>query len=98
MTNLRELEVKWRKRPGFQKAFDALEDEFARIDLFIGARAAAGLTQAQLARRMKITTAMIVRFEGGRVVPSLRTLHKLAAATGHKLKISLEPATLRGRA
>jgi ribosome-binding protein aMBF1 (putative translation factor) len=97
MTKLSTLVARWRKEPGFQEAYDALEEEFAYIDLFIRARAAAGLSQAQLARRMKTTQSVIARLEGGRVKPSTRTLQKLAAATGHKLKISLEPANGRGR-
>lgn len=95
MTKLIDLEKEWQKRPGFQKAYDALEEEFAYIELFIKARVAAGLTQSQLARRMKTTQSVIARLEGGRVRPSTRTLHKLAAATGHKLKVTLEPANGR---
>lgn len=91
MTKLSDLEKKWEKRPGFQKAYDALEEEFTYIEFFVKARAAAGLTQAQLARRMSTTQSVIARLESGRARPSTRTLQKLAAATGHKLKLMLEP-------
>lgn len=96
MTKLSDLEKKWEKRPGFQKAYDALEEEFTYIEFFVKARAAAGLTQAQLARRMSTTQSVIARLESGKARPSTRTLQKLAAATGHKLKLMLEP--IAGRA
>jgi DNA-binding XRE family transcriptional regulator len=55
------------------------------------ARARAGLTQAQVARRMKTTQTAIARLEGGRVKPSTRTLERYAKATGHRLVIGFEP-------
>ena len=55
------------------------------------ARARAGLSQAQLAKRMKTTQSAIARLESGRAQPSTRTLQRFAAATGHRLKISFEP-------
>jgi transcriptional regulator with XRE-family HTH domain len=60
------------------------------------ARVRAGLSQAELARRMKTTQSTIARLESGRVHPSTRTLTRLAQATGHRLKISFEPLRKRG--
>ncbi len=57
----------------------------------IEARAAAGLTQQQLAERMHTTQTVIARLESGKVKPSTRTLEKFAAATGMRLRISFEP-------
>jgi len=82
----------WRKDPEYVKAYDALDDEFALASAIIEARAHAGLTQEQLARRMHTTQAVIARLESGRVQPSTRTLARLAVATGMKLRISFEPA------
>jgi ribosome-binding protein aMBF1 (putative translation factor) len=82
----------WRKDPEHEKAYDALEDEFALAAAMIKARAHAGLTQQQLAERMHTTQAVIARLESGRVKPSTRTLERLAAATGMQLRISSEPA------
>jgi ribosome-binding protein aMBF1 (putative translation factor) len=81
----------WRKDPEFMKEYDALEDEFARAQLVIGARAHADLSQAELAERMGTSQSAIARLESGRVKPSTRTLEKLAAATGTRLRIVLEP-------
>jgi transcriptional regulator with XRE-family HTH domain len=98
MTSLESLHQKWMKNPKYRKAYDDLEEEFVLILALIDLRAAAGLTQAQLARKMKTTQSVIARLEGGKAHPSTRTLFKLAAATGTKLKISFEPVRKRGRA
>ena len=83
----------WRKDPEFVKEYEALEDEFALASALIDARASANLTQEELAKRMGTTQPVIARMEGGKVMPSSRTLAKLAKATGTKLRISFEPAT-----
>jgi ribosome-binding protein aMBF1 (putative translation factor) len=96
MTLVDELHKKWlRERPGYAKAYAELEGEFQLIHQLIGARARAGLTQEQLASRMKTTRTVISRLESGRMKPSTRTLERYARATGHKLKIILEPAGAR---
>jgi ribosome-binding protein aMBF1 (putative translation factor) len=77
----------WRKDPEFVKEYDALEVPFA----FYGARVHADLSQAELAERMGTSQSAIARLESGRVKPSTRTLEKLAAATGMRLRIVLEP-------
>jgi ribosome-binding protein aMBF1 (putative translation factor) len=41
---------------------------------------------------MHTTQAVIARLESGRLKPSRRTLERLAAATGSRLWISVEPA------
>jgi ribosome-binding protein aMBF1 (putative translation factor) len=97
MTRLVDLEKKWLKDPAFVKAYDDLEEEFSVIFVVMEARAKAGLSQAQLARKMKTTQSAIARLESGKAHPSTRTLWKLAAATGTKLKISFEPIAKRGR-
>ncbi len=92
MTDVRELFKEWRKDPDYVREYDALEEEFAIVGAIIAARAHAGLTQAELARRMGTTQSVIARLEGGKTKPSVATLEKLAAATGTRLKIDFEPA------
>lgn len=84
--------AEWRKDPAYRKAHAALEEEFALAEAMIRARAAAGLTQEQLAKKMRTTQAVIARLESGRVKPSTRTLERLAAATGTRLRIWFEKA------
>lgn len=74
-----------------KKAYDALEDEFAALDALLSARLAAGLSQAEVARRMKIKASSLARIEasiGSRQhSPSFTTLQKYAAACGKKFII-----------
>jgi transcriptional regulator with XRE-family HTH domain len=86
-----DLHREWMKRPGYAKAHAELEDQYALASTLIGARAAAGLTQEELAKRMNTTQTVIARLESGRVMPSTRTLERFARATGHRLRISFEP-------
>ena len=50
-------------------------------------RKAAGLTQAELARKAKVTQPVIARLEREGANPRLDTLEKVIAATGHSLKL-----------
>jgi transcriptional regulator with XRE-family HTH domain len=58
----------------------------------ICARADAGLTQEALAERVGTKQEVIARWEGGKVMPSTRTLARLAKATGTRLQISFRHA------
>jgi transcriptional regulator with XRE-family HTH domain len=93
-----DLHRKWlRNDRAYRKAHGALEAEFSLASALIAARTQAGLTQAQLADRMHTTQAVIARLESGRVKPSTRTLERIAAATGMRLRISFEPSDFNPR-
>ena len=91
MTKHRDLKARLLKNPDVRKAYDAMEEEFALMLEVAKARSRAGLSQAELARRMKTTQSTIARLESGRGLPSTRTLGRFAKATGHRLRISFEP-------
>jgi transcriptional regulator with XRE-family HTH domain len=91
MTRISEMHKRWMKEPKYRKAYHALEDEFAIARAVIAARKRAGLTQAELARRMGTTQPAVTPMESGRVQPSLRTLQRLAKATGSRLMIKFAP-------
>ncbi len=55
-------------------------------------RTAANLTQAQLAARLKTDQGNIARLERGRSIATLRTLQRIAAATGHTLTVDFVPS------
>jgi transcriptional regulator with XRE-family HTH domain len=95
MTRIDALHKKWMKDREYRKAYEALEEEFALAAAIMKARNRAGLSQAELARRMKTTQSTIARLESGRGRPSTRTLDRFAKATGHRLKISFEPLANR---
>jgi ribosome-binding protein aMBF1 (putative translation factor) len=85
------LHKKWLKNdPAYAREYEALEEEFNLASAMIAARTQAGLTQEQLAKRMKTTQAVVARLESGRVKPSTRTLERFAKATGMRVRISFE--------
>jgi len=92
MTKINDLHKKWMKtRPGYAKAVAGLEIEYQLARQMIEARARAGLTKDKMAERMLTTRTVIARLESGRVMPSTRTLERLALATNSRLRISFEP-------
>ena len=86
-----ELVREWRKDASFVAEYErigpAMELAFALAD----ARHQAGLTQAELALRMKTSQAAIARLEGGRVKPTWETVERYAGAIGRRAVVTLEP-------
>jgi transcriptional regulator with XRE-family HTH domain len=95
MTNVKDLHRRWSKDDDYRAAYDALDEEFRLARALIDARTQAGLTQTQLARRMKTSQSYVARIEGGKVRPSTDALERFAQATGTRLRISFEPAVAR---
>ena len=81
------------QRPGFQQAWDSLEEEYATLHTLLDARKTAGLTQQQLAQRMGTTKSAVSRLEASlraeRHSPSFATLKKYANACGKRLVVQL---------
>jgi len=94
-TTVDDLHKKWMKNPMYRREYQALGGKFSLAAALIEARARAGLTQEQVAQRMKTTQGVVARLEGGGSMPSTRTLEKYAKATGTRLKISFEPKGAR---
>ncbi|MEG3639283.1 helix-turn-helix domain-containing protein [Magnetococcus sp. PR-3] len=92
MTALSELKKQWMKDPEFRKEYEAMAPEFEVAKALIGARAKAGLTQAEVAERMGTTQSVVARLEGGKTMPSMKTLFRYAKATGMKPEIHFVPA------
>ena len=69
------------------------KEEFAILDEILKARKAAGLSQAEVARRMGTQAPAVTRLESslasGKHSPSLSTLRKYAAALGKKVELHL---------
>ncbi|WP_263357312.1 helix-turn-helix domain-containing protein [Acidicapsa ligni] len=74
----------------FEAALRALRPEFALRNQMIEARLRRGWTQRQLAQRMGTTQSAIARLENGRSSPTVKTLEKMAAATGSRLVMRLD--------
>ena len=62
------------------------------------ARDGAGLSQSELAQRAGVAQSVVSAYEAGRREPSLPTLARLIAATGHELTVDLvrRDRTVRG--
>jgi transcriptional regulator with XRE-family HTH domain len=91
MARISDMHKKWLKEPKYRKAYEALEEEFVLASAVIEARNRAGLTQQELARKMGTTQPVVARLESGGTRPSMRTLDRLAKATGSRLLISFQP-------
>ena len=90
------------KTPGVKAAYDAQAEEFGLLDELLRARRRAGLTQAEVAKRMGTMTPAIARLEAGGGSkghsPSVTTLRKYARAVGCELAITLRPSKRTRRA
>jgi len=64
-TTVDDLHKKWMKNPKYRREYETLKEEFSLSAALIEARARAGLTQEQVAQRMKTTQAVVARLEGG---------------------------------
>jgi transcriptional regulator with XRE-family HTH domain len=91
MTRISTLHRRWSKEADYKAAYETLEEEFDLTRTLIEARTGAGLSQAQLARRMKPSQSYIARIEGGKVRPSTDALERFAQATRTRLRIIFEP-------
>ena len=78
-------------KPAVREAYEDQAPEFAIARAIIAARAHAGLSQAELAARMATSQPFVARLESGRTLPSMRTLLKVAAATGTVPEFRLRP-------
>ena len=91
MLTHKQLRTKALANPDVKAEFDELAFEFAFLDEFLKARAAQGLTQAQVAEKIGTTQSAVARMESGsgKHSPSLATLTKYADALGCRLEVRL---------
>lgn len=95
MTNFNDFLNEQMKDPEFKAEWDALDPEFSVIEAMLKARKESGLTQKQLSERTGIAQTDISKLERGNANPSLRTLQRLAAGMGMKVKIEFVPASAK---
>jgi predicted transcriptional regulator len=93
MLTHKQLVKRLLRNPAVRAEYKALEPEFTLLDQLLKARTKAGLSQAEVARRMGTYAPAIARLEAslgsGKHSPSVATLRKYAAAVGRKLVIRL---------
>lgn len=91
MLTHKELKARALKRADVKSECDQLDEEFSFLDEFLKARSSAGITQAEVAKRIGTTQSAIARLESGngKHSPSLATLQKYAHALGCRLELRL---------
>ena len=93
MLSHEEFKKKMLADPEIKTEYDRLEPEFMLLDELLRARQDAGLSQAEIARRMGTKPPAISRLMASvaseRHSPSIATLRKYAAACGLRLEIHM---------
>jgi len=89
---MEEIERRLLADPKVKAEYDALAPEFEIAVELIRARVRAGLSQAELAARMKTSQSTVARLESGQTLPSTKTLLRFAEATGSKVEVRLPAA------
>lgn len=89
MSDWREYKKRKPLRGALKRGYEDAHEAMGVGYLILKARAAAGLTQARLAKKIGTSQSMVARWESGSQVPSVRTLMKIAEATGLELAVGL---------
>jgi DNA-binding XRE family transcriptional regulator len=94
MRNHNEIVAELMARPDVRAEVERIErDEPELLDLLLRARHEAGLSQAEVARRMGTQAPAVARLERslatGKHSPSLATLRKYASACGRQIVVRL---------
>ena len=94
MSTHKKMISEWKKDSEFQKAYDALENEFLLFDTMLDARQTEVLTQEEVAELMGTKKSAIARLEasGGKKKhsPSINTLRKYAKAVNCRLVVKFK--------
>lgn len=86
----KEHEKKLLRNPKFRKIAERLEPEYQLARSIILNRIKKGLTQKELARKMKTSQSAIARVESGYYLPSLSFLKRLSETLQVRLNIYLK--------
>jgi transcriptional regulator with XRE-family HTH domain len=97
MTTWSEFKKKRPLKGEAKRGYETARTKMGIGYLILQARAAAELSQAQLAKRIGTSQPMIARWESGAQLPSVSSLLRIAEATGFDLAVSLRrPGSTRG--
>src|SRR5713101_2512641 len=83
------LRRKWMKDPKFRAEYERIGPEMDLAMTLAEARRKAGLTQAELAARMKTSQAAVARIESGHGAPKWSTVERYARALGARPVVRL---------
>lgn len=82
-----------RANPDFPALVDAKLRERRLLRTLAARRAELGLSQTEVAARMRTSQSAVARLERGELDPKLSTIERYAAAVGKKLEWRLEEST-----
>jgi DNA-binding XRE family transcriptional regulator len=85
---LKDFEAEFIRTPAQRLAFERVLARRLIGYKIAELRAAAGMTQAELARRLRTRQQVVSRLEQARYKPSLRTLEKIARIFSRRLEIN----------
>jgi DNA-binding XRE family transcriptional regulator len=81
------------RSPEIQREYERLTPRYNTIRALVAARIEAEISQAELARRMGVSRAVVSRLESGEHDPKLDTLVKAAGAIGCEVDVRFVKAT-----
>lgn len=87
-----KLSHEWKKEAAFVAEYERIGPDMDLAFALGDARREAGLTQAEVARRMGTSQAAVARIEGGKVKPTWETVERYARALGHRAVVALVAA------
>jgi ribosome-binding protein aMBF1 (putative translation factor) len=90
--SFQDLKIQLLANPVVKREYDRIGPQFEIAAEVIRARHRAGLSQEELAAKMKTSQSTIARLESGQTLPSTKTLLRLAEATGSKVEVKLSAA------
>ena len=91
MTSLASLRDQILSDPEVHAEYERLGPIFAVVGEMVDARQSAGLTQAELARRMGTSQSVIARLESARHMPTFDLISRYAHALDRRIEVHLAP-------
>ena len=93
MTSLANLREEILADPQAQAEYERLGPIVAVVGEMVDARQSAGLTQAELARRMGTSQSVVARLENARHMPTFDLMSRYAQALDRRIEVRLSPST-----
>jgi len=89
--NWKEYKKQLLKNKDFKKEYEKLEPEYQVARAVVAARLRRGLTQSEVAERVKTRQSVISRLENANTIPTLSFLQRLASALRTEITVTVRP-------
>ncbi len=92
--SLDQLISKYQKKEEFKISFNERQFYLQIAHLLRDLREKVGLSQAEVAKKAKVSQPMIARLEGGdhRRTPTIETIHRILSILGYQLVLEVKPS------